>query len=169
MGRFHAGGTSLGLCSLVPEKCAGRGGGQELRGRRSREGPQRLPAGGLFLASEVFGPRHWFSLPGWFVLKSLLLLIRQKVGQAGQVLTQPLSLVGKRWVTYQKHRSSAGPAPCPWAPPGPPSARFVPGLSTLGRILPAGSLPTALCVGSPVGPAAGGGPRRCRGRRVPSV
>lgn len=37
-------------------------------------------AAGLFLASEVFGPRHWVSLPGWFVLKSLLLLFQQNPG-----------------------------------------------------------------------------------------
>lgn len=106
MGRFLAGGTGLELSSVVPPWCRGNvpaGTVGRSRGAgRAEEGPRRLPTAGLFLALEVFGPRHWVSLPGWFVLKSLPLLIWQKAGQAGQVVTHPLSLGDKCWVKYLK-------------------------------------------------------------------
>lgn len=78
MGRFLAGGTGLGFAlpwhAGAGEMCRfGRWAGAE-------EGPRWLPAAGLFLASRVFGPGRWVSLPGWFVLKSFLLLIWQKAG-----------------------------------------------------------------------------------------
>lgn len=66
----------LHCATPVLRKCAGWGSGQEQR----RDLGSSPDAADLFLASEVFGPRHWVSLPGWFVLKSLLLLVQQKVG-----------------------------------------------------------------------------------------
>lgn len=62
--------------TLVLKRHAGWASGQEQR----RDLGSSPTAAGLFLASEVFGPRHWISLPGWFVLKSLLLLIQQNLG-----------------------------------------------------------------------------------------
>lgn len=107
MGWFLTGGTGLGLCSVMPPQCRGNvlaGAAGRSRGAGgAEEGPWWLPAASLFLASEAFGPRRWVSLPGWFVLKSLLLLIRQKVGPGSYAPVIP-------------QRQMLGEIPKPWSP-----------------------------------------------------